>query len=349
MDQPTIDHSGHYIVATRPPSSGTQRARPAPMLTAEIQRRQLEQQRPPPQRWLRDSQNLAAAASYTPRYRAAPPRPASACQPKVSGLVHSLQQRKSTIAADRLADRRCNEARPSHRRPKQPSPRTAWRETPRPPPAPIGGRALLKAFHAWDLDLSSTDAVRILHDMAKPDAATGKPVDAPQLVQQLVNVQRRYLHTDPGAPTQPALAWAAVSQHERHAHEVAAAEAEVPARIRAAFQSLDHDGSGYIEFGEMVAGLFRYGIDVRSPGAMARARVAAGRDGRLDLPEFYKLVSSLEHEAAMEGELRQVARSKVTPGSARAMSAAFAQQRARMHHQRAPGLGLGRALVGAAH
>lgn len=180
---------------------------------------------------------------------------------------------------------------------------------------PLGGRTLRRTLRSWGLEVPGSEAKGLLHDAQKTDHA-GRRLDMPKLVEELANVQGRYLYRDPTPP---------------NGNEPPMKVADVPERIQRAFRSLDQDCSGYVDLDEMCAGLFRYGMDVRSPAPMARARTAAGVDGKLDMLEFHKLVNELELEKSMEREMIEHAKHKVTPVSARAMNAAFANQRAQMH------------------
>ena len=147
------------------------------------------------------------------------------------------------------------------------------------------------------IEVSERDVANMLFDAKAGKDLRGPALSIPDLIAGMME--------EPDAQPTPHY----LPKHRAHAPDL---PFEVPRRVRMVFDAFDTDRSGFLEAGEIVAALRRYGIDTNSESGRALLLGSIGDDNRVDFNEFAVLTAKLEEQARLQKQLRFMAAS-LTP------------------------------------
>jgi len=149
------------------------------------------------------------------------------------------------------------------------------------------------------IDVSERDIALMLHDANARKDVRGTSLNMPRLLAELKQMQTS---AQTNAQVTP----------QRAPTPESDLPFEVPMRVRFAFDAVDIDKSGFLEGGEVLTAIRRYGINPKDRQVQTRVREAAGDDGVLDFGEFAVLIAQLEKDLRLTRQLRSLS-AVVTP------------------------------------
>lgn len=148
------------------------------------------------------------------------------------------------------------------------------------------------------IKMSERDAANLLFDAKAGKDVRGPALSIPAFIASLLEEPVTRTTTEQYLP-----------KHRAHAPDL---PFEVPRRVRMAFDAYDKDNSGFLEGDEIVAALWRYGVDATSDSGRALTLGSMDVDNQLNFSQFALLVGKLEEQARLERQVRHM-ESALTP------------------------------------